>query len=165
MPPIAKNGDGGVRRRVADEFEPDRGPPRLGRCLVNRADADVVDTGRGVDLRRAVRGQADQPVRAGHGPRVRDVSVVLADMDAVRADRLHEVGPVVEDEQRAVRRRGGREPAAGGHDRVIAGVLHPQLDDVDAGPERAGQELVGSVVAHQVEMRRPQALIGDRSRI
>ncbi len=46
-----------------------------------------------------------------------------------------------------------REPPAHGHDLLVGGVLHPQLDDVDAGAERAGEEVVGLVAAHEIEVR------------
>jgi hypothetical protein len=47
----------------------------------------------------------------------------------------------------------GGEPAAGGHDLRVTGLFHPQLDDVHAADERTGEELVGLVAAHQIEVR------------
>ena len=91
-------------RRVLDVVEAGGGPPGLGRRRVHRPDGEVVDVGvglGGVRLRRRVRRAPDDPVRADDRARLGRRRVVLADVDAVGRARLHEVGPVVEDEQRA----------------------------------------------------------------
>ena len=161
--------DGRVRRRVADELEPDRRSPGLGRGRVDRADADVVDRDvrRGIDLLGAVCGQPDQPFRSDGGAGVGDGGVVLPDVDAVGVHGRHQVGAVVEDEQRAVLGGRRREPPPRGHNRVVGGLLHPQLHDVDAGAKRAGEEVVGRVGAHQIQVRGSQAFaaIGHGSQV
>ena len=103
--------------------------------------------------------EPDDALGSDDRPRVGDRGVVLADVDAVGTGGDDKVGPVVEDEQRAVVGRGGGEPAPRGHDLLVGGVLHPQLDEVHAAGERAGEELVRPVVANQVEVRRSQAFV------
>src|SRR5450759_5569729 len=101
--------DVGVSRGVADELRADGGTSGLGGRGVDGADADVVDVwvalGRdargGVDMQRGVGGEPDQHVRPHDLARLLHRHVVLADMDAVGADRRGDVRPVVEDEQRA----------------------------------------------------------------
>lgn len=55
----------------------------------------------------------------------------LADMDAVRLQRLRQVRPVVDDERRAGAQHDGHENAAGGEDGVVRHILQPQLDAGD----------------------------------
>ena len=112
-----------------------------------------------VDLLGAVGRKADDPVGADGRPGVGHRDVVLADVDAVRAGRLDQIGSVVEDEQRAVLRRRSGEPASGGDDLVVVGVLHPQLDDVHAAAQHRAQELVGLLGADQVEASGSEAFM------
>ena len=137
---------------VAHELESDGRTSRLCRRLVDGADGEVVDRCLecGVHLRAAVGRDADQPAWPNGGPRLLHGRVVLSDVDAVGVGRVDQVGAVVEDEKRVVRRRDRGEPLAGGDDLRVGGVLHPQLDEVDAGAEDATQELVGLVVADEV---------------
>ena len=75
-------------------------------------------------------------------------------MHPVGAARLHEVGPVVEDEERpelAELLRGGDEP-------VVVERLVAELHDVDAAAYRRGQPLAWPGVAYEVEAGGPDAL-------
>ena len=122
---------------------------------MHRADGEVVDVGVGlgrVGLRGRVRGAPDDALRAdGRAGRGR-LAVVLADVDAVGAARLHQVGPVVEHEQRAVRVGGGAELARGRHEPVVGERLVAQLDHVDAAADRRREELPRPRVADEVQL-------------
>jgi len=87
---------------------------------------------------------------------------VLADVDAVGPGGGHQVGPVVEDQQRAVGRAHALQAAARGDDRLVVTVLDPQLHDVDAAAQRGGREGVGTRVADEVQAGggEPPATIG-----
>ncbi len=150
---------GGVLGGVADELEPDRWAAGLGRRGMHRTDPDVVDRKArgGIDLSRAVGGEPDQPARAHDRTSLVDRHVVLADVHAVGAGGRDQVRAVVEDEQRLVLCGCAGKPPGGGDDRNVAGVLHAQLNDVHTRVEYGGQELVGLLVAHQVEVRVAQA--------
>jgi hypothetical protein len=50
------------------------------------------------------------------------------------------------------------EPACGGQDRLVGGVLDAELEDVDASTKRAVQEGVGAIVADQIQVGVPQSL-------
>ena len=75
--------------------------------------------------------------------RLRERHVALAHVDAVRVARLDEVGPVVEDEQRAVGVAGATERRRGRDELVVRQLLVPELDDVDAAAERSVEQRVG----------------------
>src|SRR5204863_325049 len=77
---------------------------------------------------------ADDAVRADRRARLRGGAVVLADVDAVGVARLHEVGAVVEDEQRAVRVGGGAERLRRLDQLLVGERLVAQLDQVGAAP-------------------------------
>jgi hypothetical protein len=57
-------------------------------------------------------------------------------MDAVGAARLDEIGPVVEDEQRAVFLARRPERSCCGNERVVVELLVAELDDVDPAAQR-----------------------------
>jgi hypothetical protein len=63
-------------------------------------------------------------------------------VDSVRAARLDEVGPVVEDEERSVRVARCAKGLRRCDERVVVDLLVPQLNDVDATAKR-GLEYVG----------------------
>src|SRR5947209_10074847 len=108
----------GVRGRVADELESDRRPAGLRRGGVHRPDSDVVDAegSSGIDLLGGAGGEADDPAWADDRAGFVDRDVLLAAVHPVGAGRANQVGPVVEHEQRAMRRRGAGEPLPGGDD-------------------------------------------------
>ena len=85
--------------------------------------------------------------RAGGGGR----AVVLADVDAVGAAGGDEVGPVVEDEERAVRVGGGPELARRRDQGVVAERLVAQLDDVGAAAQGGLEEGARARVADEVQ--------------
>ena len=166
-PPIAKNGTRGVRGRVADELEPDRRPPRLGRRRVHRPDADVVDAsaGGGVDLRGRVGREPDQPVRRRRprGPRRPRASswptcTPSAPAAATRSGRSLRMNSAPCSDATA------REPPPRGDD--LARRRRPSSAAGRCPRRRAGrrQERVGLRVADEVEAGGGQALRGDRSR-
>jgi hypothetical protein len=64
-------------------------------------------------------------------------------VDAVRVARLDEIGPVVEDEQRAVDLTGATERHRSRDELVVPQFLVPELDDVDAAAERSVEQRVG----------------------
>ena len=130
-------------RRVGDVVEARGGAARLGRRRVHGADREVVDVGvgvRGVGLRGRVRRAPDDPLGPDQRARRGGRAVVLADVHAVGGAGLHEVGAVVEDEQRAVRVGGGAERARGGDQPVVAERLVAQLDQVGAPAQRGVEE-------------------------
>ena len=85
------------------------------------SDADVVHVGAGgrVDLRGAVGGKADEPVRPDELTGLRDGSVLLAHVDAVGVGGVDQVGTVVEDEQRVVGVAGVPEAACRSEDLLV----------------------------------------------
>jgi hypothetical protein len=121
---------------------------------VHGADREVVDVGvgvRGVGLGGRVRRAADDALGADQRACGGGGVVVLADVDAVGGARLHEVGPVVEDEQRAVRVGGGAEGARGGHEAVVVERLVAQLHEVGATAQSGVEERPRAGVADEVE--------------
>ena len=92
IPPIAKNGTGAWKAAKRTSSTPTGWRPGLRRRRVDRPDADVVDLGRGVDLVGEVRRLPDERIRAGALARGRGLHVVLPDVAAVGARRLHERG-------------------------------------------------------------------------
>ena len=154
--------DGCVGGGVADRIEPGRGPAGLGGRLVNRTDRDVVDALGGVDLRRRVCREPHEPIVAHEHARPGDRDVVLAHVDAVGLARRDEVGPVVEDEQRAVSVARFTEVAGCGDEPVVVEALVAKLDDVHAPGQGSVQEARRAGVAHEVEPRSrevPSALV------
>jgi hypothetical protein len=130
---------------------------------VDGADGEVVHVGigvRGRALLRRVRGAADDPVGADGGARGGDAGVLLADVHAVGGACLHEVGPVVEDEQRAGRVGGGPEVARGGDDAVVVKRLVAQLDLVHPAAQGGVQERARARIRHEVEAHRGDPLAG-----
>ena len=112
--------------------------------------------------------ETKQPVATDAGARLRDGHVHLADVGAVGARRLDEVGPVVEDEQRVVGGAAAREPLGGAEDLRVGGALAPQLDGVDTPAQCRLEKGVGPVVADEVEVggAQPRATVahdGDRA--
>ena len=127
------------------------------------ADREVVDVGVGVGrvgLRGRVGRAADDPVRADRRARLRGRAVVLADVHAVGVARLHEVGAVVEDEQRAVRVGGGAERLRRLDQPVVGERLVAQLDQVGAAAQRGVEERARARVADEVQAGVRQALAG-----
>jgi hypothetical protein len=118
---------------------------------VHRADADVVDSGRGVDLRRAVRREADDPVGADERSRLGDRRVALADVDAVGAGGDREVRAVVEDEQRSMLVARRAEPLGRAQDLVVARVLRAELHDVDAAAQGGVEPCRRARIGDQVQ--------------
>src|SRR5579872_4876203 len=92
-----------VRRSVADQPEPDCSAADLGRRFVDGPDTDVVHRQRlgGVDLFLRVGGQADDQIRADQLSHGVDRQIVLSEVDAVGTGGKRDVGPVVDDEERA----------------------------------------------------------------
>src|SRR5258707_919738 len=74
--------------------------------------------------------------------------VVRPDVRSVGARREHQVGPVVEYEERAVLGADPCEPSRRAEQLVVTRVLDPQLDDVYAAGERCSQEGVRLGAAH-----------------
>jgi hypothetical protein len=107
-----------------------------------------------------VRRAADDPVAADRGTGIARVAVVLAHVHAVGVARLHEVGTVVEDEERAGGIRGGPERARRAHERGVVERLVAQLDDVDAAAQRSVQEQARALLADQVQARGGDPLAG-----
>ena len=110
---------------------------------MDRADAEVVGARRGAasTCSGVCVESADEQLGAGLRARRRDAAVVLADVHAVGARGAREVGPVVDDQQRA---RGVAElarDARRGEQVVVVGVLVAQLEDVDAALERRAQHV------------------------
>ena len=126
---------------------------------MDRADADVVGHRARVDLLGAVGGQADERVGPGDCARLGDRAVVLADVHAVGAGRGDEVGPIVEDEQRASDLAPLARDGGSGEDLLVGRVLAAQLEDVDAAAQRGREHGLqrapaGRGVADQVQARR-----------
>ena len=101
-------------------------------------------------------------MRSDELARLIDRRVVLADVHPVGAGRHHQVRAVVEDQQHA---GGGADPGVAmrdGEDQIVVGRLHPQLDDLDPPAHRRAHELVGALIADEVEVRtvQPLATIG-----
>ena len=105
-----------------------RGSPRRGRRPPRRPARARASSGR--------RSASGPTSRAGRGGR----AVVLPDVHAVGGARVDEVGPVVEDEQRAVRVGGGAERARRRDQPVVVERLVAQLHDVDAAAQRGVEE-------------------------
>ena len=78
--------------------------------------------------------------------------VRLAHVDPVGVGGVDQVGTVVEDEQRVVGVAGGPEAARRSEDLLVGAVLDAELDDVHATAQRGRQEVVGAVVADEVQM-------------
>ncbi len=132
-----------MRDGVADELDADGGAPLLGRRLVHRADADVVDERGvdGVDLRLGVGRQADQHVRADDLPDLLDRQVFLADVHAVGAGLGGHRGTVVDDEQRADALAQRARGVGHGGQLVVGQALLAELDDVRPARHRGAQEV------------------------
>ena len=99
---------------------------------------------------------------AGERTGLGDRHVVLADVAAVGAGRCDEVGPVVEDQQRAGLVAQPAGDGGCGEQLLVAGLLVAQLDDVDAAGERRGEHALQRAptrlaVADEVQDRRVQA--------
>ena len=98
----------------------------------------------------------DDAAGADHGAGRGDVAVVLADVDAVGPRGDGEVGPVVDDEQRA---GGGAQLAGrlrGGEELGVGRVLVAQLEDVDPAAQCRTQHVgqrpaAGAAVADEVQ--------------
>ena len=148
-------------RGVADVARARRRAAELGRRLVHGPGRQVVDVRieqRGIRLRGLVRRAPDDPVGPRDGARRGGVGVVLADVHAVGRAGVHEIRPIVEDEQRAVGVGRLAERAARGDQPVVGEGLVAQLDDVDATAQRGVQERGRSRVADQVQTGLTQAL-------
>ncbi len=78
------------------------------------------------------RGETDEPLAADRPPCVGERCIALADVHAVGARRVNEVGPVVQDEERAVRVARAPERLGSAHEIVVPERLVTQLHDVDA---------------------------------
>ena len=75
-------------------------------------------------------------------------------MHAVGAGRDREVGPVVQDEERAVLVAQRAEGRGGGEDLVVGRVLLAQLEHVHAARERLAQHvLAGARIGDEIEAR------------
>src|SRR5204862_6587082 len=98
-----------------------------------------------------VRRAADDRVGADRRTRLGGRGVLLPDVHAVGAARRDEIGPVVEDEQRAALVGGGPELARRGDQALVVERLVAQLDDVDAAADRCGEELARPGVADEVQ--------------
>ena len=95
MPPIAKNGTRRVRGGVADELQPDRRTPRLGRGRVDGPDADVVDERRRRTASISAGAWVESPISmsgADELAHLRDRHVLLADVHAVGARLARDEG-------------------------------------------------------------------------
>ena len=86
-------------------------------------------------------GAADDAVRTDDPASRRDRAVVLADVDAVGAGGEGRVGPVVDDEERAVLRAQGAGLRGGREDFLVGRRLVAELEHVDAPTERGGEDL------------------------
>ena len=82
-----------------------------------------------------MRGETDDGVGTGDRAGLGDGHVVLADVNAVGATGVDEVGTVVDDEQGAVAIGGGAEGGSGREDPVVVGVLVAELDQIGAAGE------------------------------
>ena len=118
---------------------------------MHRPHADVVGPSGTVDLLGGVGGESDQQLGTERLARHLHRRVVLPQVHAVGVRGLHQIGAVVEDEQRPVLAAHSREHPGRVERLVVARVLHPQLNDVDAPAERLAEEPLGPAFAHQVE--------------
>ena len=132
---------------MADQLEASGGAPLLRRRLPDGARADLVGPGvagrgeRGVELLGRVGGEADQRAWPRLRARFGDGRVVLADMDAVGAARLDQLGVVVQEEERAVLVGGAAEGLGQSDDLLGASRrLLAQLDQVGSTAERRIEE-------------------------
>ena len=128
--------------------------PLLRRRLPHRPRAHLVGAGvagrgeRRVELIRRVGGEADQGALACQRPGLGDRRVVLADVNAVGAARLDQLGVVVQEEERAVaigraaKRVRERDELFGTARRLLA-----KLDHVGAAAERGFEERLGIAIA------------------
>ena len=106
---------------------------------------------------------ADDAVRADGRARLGGRLVVLADVHSVGAARVHEVGAVVEDEQRPALAGGAAERRRRLDQLLAAEVLVAELDDVDAAAQRRREQgrrvlAVGARLADEVQARRAEPL-------
>ena len=128
---------------------------------VDRAHADVIHaSGRsGLDLLRGMGRKAHQPVLAHGRASLAHGHVVLPHVNPVGPGGQHQVGAVVEDQERGVGRTDAGVAASHRH-QVLVGDrrFDAQLDDVDPPAERPVQELVGPLVTHEVEAGVVEAL-------
>ena len=127
-----------ARRRSAIRSQPAAGRPGLRRRLEHRADGAVVGVAR-LGRRRPARASASRSRRAvaAHDrAHLADRHVVLADVHAVGAAGERQLGPVVHDEQRAVRRAQRAQRAAGARRSRRRSLLVAQLHHVDAAAQR-----------------------------
>ena len=103
--------------------------------------------------------EADQRTRPGALPRLGDRGVILADMCAVGPAGGDQVGPVVEDEQRAVLPRSPPKRSRQLDQPLVASLLLlAHLDDVDAAAKRRVEQrprvrAAGTGLADEVEAR------------
>ena len=155
MPPIANQGIAAANRgRVADQLDARRGATLLRRRLPHRSRADLIGPRvarcgqRGVELLRRVGGEADERAGTRLGPRLGHGHVVLADVNAVGAACLDQLGVVVQEEERAVAIGGAAKRLRQGDDLLGAPRrLLAQLDQVGAATERRIEERLGIAVA------------------
>ncbi len=139
---------------MADQVEPGGGTPLLRGRLPNRPGADLVGPGiagcgdSGVELLRRMGGEPDERARPRERARLRDGRVVLADVDAVGAAGLDELGVVVQEEEGAVLVRGSAK-RLGQRDELLRAArrLLAQLDHVDSSSEGRIQKGRGVAVA------------------
>ena len=90
-----------------------------------------------------MRRQPDEPLRTDERARLGDRRVVLADVDAVGRACFDEIGPVVEDEERAVAVARAPERRGCGDELRVRQLLLPELDDVDASAECGIEQRIG----------------------
>ena len=84
-------------------------------------------------------------------------------MDAVRAARLDEVGPVVEHEERAVR-VACRTKRLGRRDELLVGeLLVAELDDVDSAAQRGLEHGDVSTGKDEIELRASQPVAHEHT--
>lgn len=147
--------------RVADEIETDPGAAGLRRRRPHRADAEIVQVGRGdrgVHLLDAVGGEPDRRLRADDGPGDRDGQILLTEVQHRSLGDQGDVGAVVDRPELPVP---GGDLGEDGQDFELLAALQglvPQLDDVDASGERRVHEvgevaLTGAGVGAEVELR------------
>lgn len=84
-------------------------------------------------------------------------------MHAVGAAALDEIGPVVEDEERAVPLTGAAERLRRGDELVVRQIFLAQLHEIDAAAQRRLEQILRDALGDEVEARACEARAPGKS--
>ena len=110
-----------------------------------------------------MRREPDQKLRPDPLAHAGDRLVVLPYVHAVRAGRDRQIGPVVQDEERAVLRTQSAKGCGGGQDLIVRRILLAQLEHVHTARECLAESvLFGARIGDEIEARAGESRLGGR---